>query len=63
MNTIDKTAKIQERAYYLSLQQEESDPERDWLEAEQEIEASEKTEQGAVTRVSQFIPNVADSKG
>ena len=62
MNTIDKAARIQERAYYLSLQREEPDLERDWLEAEQEIEASEKTEEGS-GQASEFIPNVADSKG
>jgi DUF2934 family protein len=62
MNTIDKTAKVQERAYYLSLQREEPDPEKDWLEAEREIEASEKTEEGP-TPASQFIPDVSDSKG
>jgi len=63
MNTIDKTAKIKERAYYLSLQREEPDPERDWLEAEKEIEASEKTEESSATKASALIPNVADSKG
>ena len=63
MNAIDKTAKIKERAYYLSLQREEPDPERDWLEAEREIEASDKTEKTSTKIPADFTPNVADSKG
>ena len=63
MNIVDKNAKIKERAYYLSLQREEPDPERDWLEAEREMEASEKAEKGQVPAASQFIPDVADSRG
>jgi hypothetical protein len=63
MDSNDRTERIRERAYHISLLRTISAPEADWFEAEREIEEEERRSAGERKSVSQFIPNEADSKG
>ena len=63
MSNNDRTEKIRERAYFISLLRPISAPEADWFEAKREIEEEEQQGAGPVKPASEFIPNEADSKG